>query len=113
MSELGDKQKRFTRMLGKLIVWAYDQGFELSVGDAYRSPAMAKFYSANGAGISNSLHCQRLAIDLNLFIAGEYQATSEAYLPLGEFWESLGGSWGGRFSRPDGNHFSLAHDGVR
>ncbi|EAN8981339.1 M15 family metallopeptidase, partial [Salmonella enterica] len=27
---------------------------------------------------------------------------------------SLGGSWGGRFkSRPDGNHFSLEHDGVR
>ncbi|EAS0269945.1 M15 family metallopeptidase, partial [Salmonella enterica] len=24
------------------------------------------------------------------------------------------GSWGGRFkSRPDGNHFSLEHDGVR
>lgn len=33
---------------------------------------------------------------------------------LGQYWESLGGSWGGRFkSRPDGNHFSLEHDGVR
>ncbi|HBJ0947911.1 TPA: M15 family metallopeptidase, partial [Escherichia coli] len=32
----------------------------------------------------------------------------------GEYWESLGGSWGGRFkSRPDGNHFSLEHNGVR
>jgi len=53
-------------------------------------------------------------VDFNLFINGRYQDKSEAYLPLGEYWESLGGSWGGRFkSNPDGNHFSLEHNGVR
>jgi len=30
---------------------------------------------------------------------------------LGEYWEGMGGSWGGRFS--DGNHFSLTHNGVK
>ena len=26
---------------------------------------------------------------------------------VGEFWESLGGSWGGQFN--DGNHYSIEH----
>ena len=30
---------------------------------------------------------------------------------LGEYWESIGGSWGGRFN--DGNHYSLEHNGVK
>ncbi|EJY8354924.1 M15 family metallopeptidase, partial [Cronobacter sakazakii] len=49
-----------------------------------------------------------------LFINGKYATRTEDYLPLGEYWESLGGSWGGRFkTNPDGNHFSLEHNGVR
>jgi len=30
---------------------------------------------------------------------------------LGEYWESIGGSWGGRFG--DGNHYSLKYKGRR
>ncbi|HGV6771546.1 TPA: M15 family metallopeptidase, partial [Escherichia coli] len=63
--------------------------------------------------IRNSLHTLRLAVDFNLFINGEYQTDTDAYRPLGEYWESIGGTWGGRFSRADGNHFSLEHNGVK
>jgi hypothetical protein len=35
---IGEKQRKFTRMLADLIIWAYDNGYELSVGDAYRDP---------------------------------------------------------------------------
>ncbi|ELR1854532.1 M15 family metallopeptidase, partial [Escherichia coli O22:H8] len=66
-----------------------------------------------GKGIRNSLHTLRLAVDFNLFINGEYQTDTDAYRPLGEYWESIGGTWGGRFSRADGNHFSLEHNGVK
>ncbi|MBB9356801.1 M15 family metallopeptidase, partial [Escherichia coli] len=66
-----------------------------------------------GKGIRNSLHTLRLAVDFNLFINGEYQADTDAYRPLGEYWESIGGTWGGRFSRADGNHFSLEHNGMK
>lgn len=31
------------------------------------------------------------------------------YEPLGVYWESLGGNWGGRFSTPDCVHFELPH----
>jgi len=114
MSEtLGQKQRRFTRLVGLLIEWAYKQGYELTFGDAYRSPEQAKQNAATGKGIINSLHCERLAIDVNLFIDGVYQTDSAAYEPLGAFWESLGSdcAWGGRFKRPDGNHFSVRHGG--
>jgi hypothetical protein len=100
---LRQKQSRFVRMVGLLIDYAYLQGFELTFGDAY----------ALTGHKANSLHGKRLAIDLNLFRNGEYLTTTEAHLPLGEFWERIGGTWGGRFSTPDGNHYSLEHEGVR
>lgn len=116
MSEtLGQKQRRFVRDVARLITFAYSQGFELTFGDAYRSPEQAKANAASGAGIANSLHCERLAIDLNLFIDGQYQTDSAAYEPLGVYWESIrpGNAWGGRFSKPDGNHFSREHEGRK
>lgn len=116
MSEtLGQKQRRFTKDVAALIQHAYAKGYALTLGDAYRSPEQAAANAAAGTGIANSLHTQRLAIDLNLFIDGQYQTDSAAYKPLGEFWESLGAdhAWGGRFTKPDGNHFSIAHDGRK
>lgn len=110
---LGEKQRRFTRMVGDLIAFAYARGCELTFGEAYRTPEQAALNAAKGIGIGKSLHTMRLAIDFNLFVDGVYQTDSEAYRPLGEYWESLGGSWGGRFSKPDGNHFSLGHEGIR
>ncbi|MEE7142864.1 M15 family metallopeptidase [Escherichia coli O156:H5] len=112
--KLSEKQQLFTVMISRLILFAEQQGYGLTFGEAWRTPEQAKLNASKGSGIINSLHCQRLAVDFNLFINGEYQSTTEAYRPLGEYWESLGGTWGGRFrSRPDGNHFSLEHNGVR
>ena len=111
---LGEKQQLFTIMVANLVLWAETHGYRLTYGEAYRTPEQAALNAKKGSGISNSLHTQRLAVDFNLFINGEYQTKTAAYLPLGEYWESQGGSWGGRFkSNPDGNHFSLEHNGVR
>ncbi|MBW5852809.1 M15 family metallopeptidase [Yersinia enterocolitica] len=111
--KLSTKQQQFTTMVARLITYANEQGYGLTFGEAWRTPEQAKLNAQKGSGIANSLHCQRLAVDFNLFIDGEYQTRTEAYRPLGEFWESIGGAWGGRFKRPDGNHFSLEHNGVR
>jgi hypothetical protein len=111
---LSEKQQLFVSLIAQLITWANDKGYRLTFGEAYRTPEQAKLNAKSGAGIANSLHTQRLAVDFNLFVNGEYKTKTEDYLPLGEYWESLGGAWGGRFkSRPDGNHFSLEHNGVR
>ncbi|EFG3452646.1 M15 family metallopeptidase [Escherichia coli] len=111
---LSEKQQLFTVMIGNLIHWAEEKGYRLTFGEAYRTPEQAALNAKKGSGISNSLHTQRLAVDFNLFINGQYMTRTEDYRPLGEYWESIGGSWGGRFkSNPDGNHFSLEHNGVR
>jgi len=109
---LGQKQRKLTRMIAQLIVFAYDNGYELTFGDAYRDPRVhgnvgqKKSYSA-----ASSLHKERLAVDFNLFRDGVYLTSTEDHRPLGEFWESIGGTWGGRFN--DGNHYSLEHGGRK
>ena len=107
---LGDKQRLFTYLIGKLIKWAYENGYELTLGDAYRDPRVfGKVGEEKGYGRSKSNHKIRLAVDLNLFYEGKYLRSTEAHRPLGEYWESLHPlcSWGGHFN--DGNHYSLKH----
>ena len=101
---LGTKQRKFTLMIAKLIEHAYGKGYELTFGDAYRSRHVTY-------GHKNSLHRKRLAIDLNLFKDGKYLVNTADHQPLGEYWESIGGTWGGRFE--DGNHYSLEHEGMK
>ena len=111
---LRQKQSLFAVLVAKLIQQANAMGYAVTLGEAYRSPEEAARLEALKKGIKNSLHTQRLAIDLNLFRDGAYLSDGEAYKPLGEWWEaqSFDGAtccWGGRFH--DGNHFSISHGG--
>ena len=90
------KQSEFARAVALLILYANQLGYEVTFGDAW----------AKDGHKEGSFHYKRLAIDLNLFYDGEYLTTTEAHQPLGEFWESIGGTWGGRFTNPDGCHYS-------
>jgi len=98
MGKLLNKQQEFTRMVPRLLDYAESLGYGITLGDAYRDPRCSY-------GSRKSLHKKRLAIDLNLFIDGVYQTSTSAHKKLGEYWESLGGTWGGRFK--DGNHYEL------
>lgn len=103
---LRQKQSKFARMVADLIIKAYDMGYEVTLGDAFRDPRLfGVMGEKKGYGSANSFHKQRLAIDLNLFKDGAFLGFTEAHKPLGEWWESQGGTWGGRFN--DGNHYSL------
>jgi len=100
---LRQKQSVFVRMIADLILWAYNNGYQLTFGDAYVSTRMGHMRA--------SLHYDRLAVDFNVFKDGEWLQVGEEFTDLGEFWESIGGSWGGRFE--DGGHFSLAYGGRK
>lgn len=113
---LRTKQSIFVNLVALLIVRAAHLGYELTFGEAYRSPEEAARLAKIGKGIKNSLHTQRLAIDFNLFKSGKFETNGEGHLELGLYWESLSTSdytcvWGGRFG--DGNHYSIEHGGRK
>jgi len=93
---LSKDQQEFTRAIGLLINYATSIGYGLTFGDAY----------AEDGHQNNSFHYHRLAVDFNLFVEGKYCTSTEGHMLLGVFWENLGGTWGGRFKNPDGNHYS-------
>lgn len=115
---LSEKQKVFSSILPLLIGHAIEIGYEITLGEAWRSPETAHLMAVEGKGIEHSLHSVRLAIDLNLFAYGKYLTSTEDYRVLGEYWESLSTKdytccWGGRFSHADGNHFSIEDGGIK
>lgn len=72
---------------------------------------MAAIYAKEGKGIVKSLHCDRLAIDINLFTSdGILLQDKKSYEPFGEYWETLDprNRWGGRFKTlVDSVHFEM------
>jgi len=112
--KLGEKQRLFASMIPALISKAIELGFEVTLGDAYRDPkAFGEVGDAGPYGARFSCHKSRLAIDLNLFLHGEYMAKTESHRALGEWWEQQHElcCWGGRFN--DGNHYSMTHQGRK
>ncbi len=108
---LGQQQRIFTQNVARLILYAYEQEYELTLGEAHRPTELVKIYKQDGRGSGNSLHPDRLAIDLNLFKNGLYLRKSEDHFLLGAFWKTLHplNRWGGDFKfRKDGNHYSMA-----
>ena len=118
MTDLETKQATFSFWVVKLILQAHQMGYDVTLGEAWRSDETAALYAKEGKGIAASNHRLRLAIDLNLFQDGELLTSTEAYREFGEWWKAQSSCgytpcWGGDFSRPDGNHFSFEHNGVR
>ena len=123
---LTQRQHVFSRLVCRLIFQANYMGFDVQLGEAWRPPEMALIYAKAGKGIHDSLHCDRLAIDLNLFKGDQWLSSPSDYQPLGEWWEAQSTQqyrlvWGGRFRvhddhgnlvpKPDAFHFSLSYDG--
>lgn len=114
MSPLLQKQTIFAVNVSQLIAYINNCGLKCTLGEVWRTPEQAKLNEDSGKGISNSLHLDRLAIDINLFLpSGKYITDSTAYKNVGLYWKSLHmlNRWGGDFKKPDGNHFSMMHDG--
>ena len=104
MMSLRKQQSKFVKCVGMLIMYAYALGYELTFGDTYPGKFSHK---------KSSFHEKGLAVDLNLFKGGIWLTESADHEVLGTFWESLGGTWGGRFDvskepghQGDGNHYS-------
>lgn len=110
-ADLLSAQHTFAEMLGHFLIAIHGMGYQITIGDAYRDP---RVFGAQGTKMAysqaSSAHKWRLAIDLCLFYAGRYLTETADYAAIGEVWERMGGTWGGKWG--DGNHFSLTHGGV-
>jgi len=112
MPGLQSLQVKLKKMLLQLEAYAETLGYELTLGDSFRDPRLHGVMGVKlGYGHKNSCHKLRLAQDYNLFKDGKWLSKTEDFLSLGLFWESIGGTWGGRFA--DGNHFSLEYQGYK
>ena len=108
---LSDRQEVFAKNVAALITYIFGMGYKCTLGEVYRTPEQAALYAKMGKGIEDSLHCKRLAIDINLFNdQNVYLQDSKDYERIGIFWEKLhpDNRWGGRWkTRPDGNHMEM------
>lgn len=107
------KQKIFSKKMAELILSAYSLGYEITMGECFRTLEQADIYASTGKGVRNSQHCLRLAVDLNLFKNGLLVTDSFGHTELGTIWKSWSTEdykmiWGGDFwPNPDGNHYEM------
>lgn len=117
--ELQRKQAKFSTYVAMLILQAGEMGYDVTLGEAWRSAEQAAFKTKinaeKGIGIAASLHSQRLAIDINLFRGGKFLTDPADYAQLGSWWEGQCRDcrWGGNFKRKDAVHFSFEHNGIQ
>jgi hypothetical protein len=105
MSVLGELQRKFPLMVAKLIIYAYDLGYEITFGESYDDD--------NTGHMRGSLHYIKLAQDLNVFKDDVYLQGKEAEIAhskMHDFWDSLGGA--PRIAK-DLNHYSIQFEGRR
>jgi hypothetical protein len=111
---LMDEQEVFSQNICKLIEYINAKGYHVTLGEAYRTHEQALIYAHEGLGIKNSLHCERLAMDLNIISReGKLLSSVEELMPFGEYWESLNeyNVWGGKWThRPDSDHFQMSDE---
>ena len=99
---LSKEQRIFTRHIGCLIAFAYEQGLELTFGHAWRSPEEQQRLRNEGKSQTlKSKHLDRLAVDFNLFKNDRLSWEWEDYKVLGDYWESLDpkNTWGGDWNQ--------------
>ncbi len=100
--DLGARQREFSHALALLILHAESLGFGVSVREVGRNIETQRKNVAEGRSKTlDSRHLDFLAADLVLYKDGRVITSGEEFRALGEYWESIGGRWGGRFGFED------------
>lgn len=104
----------FSQAVAALMIHAASLGYEIAMGEGMDRVTEKDPTTDHMKG---SLHEIGLAIDMDLYLKGVYLMASEDHEPLGTWWEDYGVEhglplvWGGNFTKPDGNHYSLRWQG--
>lgn len=96
------EQSLFLLDIVALILYATENGYELSLREAGRTVEQQEIYFKTGRSKTmKSNHLRFLAVDFAVKRNGQLTYDREELRPLGEFWESLNpkNRWGGNFDR--------------
>lgn len=106
---LSEKQHKFSRMMVKLLSYIHKKGYEVSFegftrpnnklklpGTSKRMTYQELLKFNNRSKVTYGDHNKKIAGDLTIWKNGKI-LTPEQHRPIGEYWESIGGVWGGRF----------------
>ena len=112
---LSEQQIKFLKMVTQLlnhfipIIEAMDMG--IKVTEWNRTIEQQKQYVAEGSSKTlHSKHLIGLAVDLAIIDNGKFLRKHQIYEKMGAYWESLGGTWGGRWTFGDVYHFEYGED---
>ena len=82
---------RFSEALAELVLHARDLGYEIAFNEVMDRVTEKDPTTDHMKG---SLHELGLAADMDLYKSGVYLSKTEDHLPLGEWWEARGITWG-------------------
>jgi peptidoglycan L-alanyl-D-glutamate endopeptidase CwlK len=125
---LREKQSVFALNFYRWGIFAYENGYETTLGEAYRTKSMQLLYfmgyklmvicgslklvkTKHLSRTMKSKHLLKLAHDVFIFKDGKYLTSKEDCQILGDYWETLhiNNKWGGNFkSFLDVPHFQMS-----
>ena len=107
---LGQMQREFAICFARLIVWIYDQGWQVTFSEGYIGDSIDKA-SEDTPHKRTGNHFRKLAVDINLFINGVLisNGNHSAWRAIHRCWATLHPD--AREVPGDANHIGLLYEG--
>lgn len=120
-AKINELQESVRPLAQNLLRLAADQGIQLKIVSAYRSPSQQQALKDSGKGVTNagallSYHNHRLAFDvapIEYLSLPDWNPTGPLWAKIGAIGKSVGLEWGGDWQKKDLPHFQLTGAPIR
>ena len=120
-AKISELQESVRPLAQNLLRLAADQGIQLKIVSAYRSPAQQQALKDSGEGVTNagallSYHNHRLAFDVapvEYLSLPDWNPNGALWAKIGAIGKSQGLEWGGDWKKKDLPHFQLTGAPIR
>lgn len=120
-AKINELQESVRPLAQNLLRLAADQGIQLKIVSAYRSPDQQQALKDSGKGVTNagallSYHNHRLAFDvapIEYLSLPDWNPTGPLWAKIGAIGKSVGLEWGGDWQKKDLPHFQLTGAPIR
>jgi peptidoglycan L-alanyl-D-glutamate endopeptidase CwlK len=120
-AKINELQESVRPLAQNLLRLAADQGIQLKIVSAYRTPSAQEALLQSGKGVTNagallSYHNHRLAFDVvptEYLSHADWNPTGPLWAKIGAIGKSAGLEWGGDWKKKDLPHFQLTGAPIR